>query len=77
VFFEKDAVEIVHADFNTDPFAATGKKVRKATTDSGVQIVMLSDSNVDSLVAKYRMFVWANVEVLNYELAGIMLEGQV
>ena len=77
VFYEKDAVEIVHADFNTEPFEATGKKVRKATTDSGIQIVMLSDSAVDTLVAQYRMFVWANVEVLNYELAGIMLEGQV
>jgi hypothetical protein len=77
VFFEKDAVEIIHADFNTEPFEASGKKVRKATTDSGVQIVMLSDSNIDTLVAKYRMFVWANVELLNYELGGIMLEGQV
>ena len=50
--------------------------MRKATTDSGVQIIMLSDSNVDTLTAKYRMFVWANVGVLNYELAGIMLESQ-
>ena len=77
VFFEKDAVEIIHADFNTEPFEASGKKVRKATTDSGIQIVMLSDSNIDTLNAKYRMFAWANVEVLNYELCGIMLEGQV
>jgi hypothetical protein len=77
VFFEKDAVEIIHADFNTEPFEASGKKVRKATTDSGIQIVMLSDSNIDTLVAKYRMFVWANAELLNYELGGIMLEGQV
>lgn len=76
VFFEKDAVEIVHADFNTDPFSASGKSVRKATTDSGIQIIMLSDSNVDTLTAKYRMFIWANVELLNYELAGIMLESQ-
>jgi hypothetical protein len=76
VFYEKSAIEIIHSDFNTDPFMATGKKVRKATTDSGIQIVMLSDSNVDTLVAKYRMFIWANVEVLNYELAGIMLENQ-
>lgn len=77
VFFEKSAVEIIHADFNTEPFSASGKKVRKATTDSGVQIVMLSDSNIDTLVAKYRMFIWANVELLNYELGGVMLEGQV
>ena len=77
VFFEKDAIEIIHADFNTEPFESTGKKVRKATTDSGIQIVMLSDSSIDTMVAKYRMFAWANVEVLNYELAGIMLEGQV
>lgn len=76
VFFEKDAVEIIHADFNTEPFSATGKKVRKASTDSGLQICMLSDSDIDTLSSKYRMFIWANVEVLNYELAGIMLEGQ-
>lgn len=76
VFYEKSAVEIIHADFNTDPFSASGKMVRKATTDSGVQIVMLSDSNVDTLTAKYRMFVWANAAVLNYELAGVMLESQ-
>lgn len=76
VFFEQDAVEIIHADFNTEPFEASGKKVRKATTDSGIQIVMLSDSNIDTLNAKYRMFIWANVEMLNYELGGIMLEGQ-
>lgn len=76
VFYEKSAVEIIHADFNTEPFMATGKKVRKATTDSGIQIVMLSDSSVDTLIAKYRMFIWANVELLNYELGGIMLENQ-
>lgn len=77
VFYEKGAVEIIHADFNTDAFSASGKKVRKASTDSGLQIIMLSDSNVDTLAASYRMFIWANVEVLNPELAGIMLEGQV
>lgn len=76
VFYEKDAVEIIHADFNTEPFTSTGKQVRKATTDSGIQIVMMSDSNIDTLVAKYRMFIWANAAVLNYELAGIMLESQ-
>lgn len=77
VFYEKGAVEIIHADFNTDSFSASGKSVRKATTDSGIQIVMLSDTNVDTLQSSYRMFVWANVELLNPELAGIMLEGQV
>ena len=76
VFYEKGAVEIIHADFDMSSFQADGKKIRRATTDSGVQIVMISDSNIDTLTTKYRMFIWANVEVLNYELAGIMLEGQ-
>jgi hypothetical protein len=76
VFFEKDAVEIIHADYNMEPFESTGKKVRKSTTDSGIQICMLSDSDVDTLIAKYRLFVWANVEMLNYELGGVMLEAQ-
>lgn len=76
VFFEKDAVEIIHADYNMEPFESTGKKVRKSTTDSGIQIIMLSDSNIDTLVAKYRLFIWANVEMLNYEMGGVMLEAQ-
>lgn len=76
VFFEKDAVEIIHADFNTEPFESTGKKVRKSTTDSGIQVIMLSDSNIDTLVAKYRLFIWASAEMLNYELGGILLEAQ-
>lgn len=75
-FFERSAVELIHADFNTEAFSATGKKVRKSTTDSGVQIIMLSDSNVDTLVAKYRMFVWANATLLDPEAAGILLENQ-
>lgn len=77
VFYEKDAVEIVHAEFDTSSFEADGKQIRKATTDSGITICMMSDSNIDTLTTKYRMFIWANVEVLNYELAGIMLEAQV
>lgn len=76
-FFEKSAVEIIHADFNTEAFSSTGKKVRKSTTDSGIQIIMLSDSAIDTLAAKYRMFIWANVEVLEPEAAGILLEAQV
>ncbi|MCP5008468.1 MAG: hypothetical protein GY942_00660, partial [Aestuariibacter sp.] len=70
VFFEKGAVEIIHGDFNTDAFENTGKKVRKSTTDSGIQIVLMCDSNIDTLVAKYRMFIWANIKVLNNEAAG-------
>ena len=77
VFYEKSAVEIITADFNTDEFEAQGKKVRRGTTDSGIQIVMLNDSNIDTLVSKYRMFIWCNVNMTNYELGGIMLEGQV
>ena len=77
VFFEKSAVEIVHSEYNLDEFRATGKKVRSALTDSGIQIAMICDSNVETLASTHRMFIWANVEVLNPEAAGIMLEGQV
>lgn len=77
VFFDKSAIEIIHSDFNTEEFEMTGKVVRKATTDSGVQVVMLCDSAVDTLTAKYRTFIWANAAVLNPEMVGIMLEEQV
>ena len=76
VFFEKDAVEIITGVFNIESFSEDGKKIRKAQTDSGLTITMVSDSEIDTLRTNYRMFIWANVEVLNYELAGIMLEGQ-
>ena len=76
VFYEKDCVEIIHADYNLDPFRESGKQVRVKTTDSGITIAMLSDSNVDTLVAKYRMFIWMNVNVLQPEAAGIMLPFQ-
>lgn len=76
VFYAKDAVEIIHSDYNTEDFSATGKKVRKATTDAGIQIVMLTDSNIDTLTATYRMFVWCNALVLDYARAGIMLQSQ-
>lgn len=76
VFFEMDCVELIHADYNVESFQASGKKVRKATTDSGITIIMLSDSNIDTLVAKYRFFVWANVNILNPEAAGILLPNQ-
>lgn len=76
VFYEKEAVELVHADWNLDEFRSSGKRVREATTDSGIKIAMIADSNIDTLAAKYRMFVWAVPNLTNYELAGIMLEGQ-
>lgn len=76
VFFEKSAVEIITSDYNTEAFEASGKSVRKATTDSGIQIVMLCDSNIETLAATYRMFVWANVEMLSPECGGILLEAQ-
>ncbi len=77
VFYEEYAIEIIHADYNMDSFRSTGKKVRTSTTDSGLTITLVCDSNIDTLVASYRMFIWCNVEVLNPEAAGIMLEGQV
>lgn len=76
IFYEKSAVELITADWNTDELASTGKIVRKATTDSGIQIVMLTDSNQDTLQTKYRMFVWVNATVLDPEACGILLPNQ-
>lgn len=75
-FFKKSAVELLHADFDVSSFADTGKKVRYDVTDSGVGVVLLSDSNIDTLVTKYRLMVWANPNATNYEMLGALLEGQ-
>jgi len=77
VFYSKPAVEFVTAEFDTDLFAATGKKVRKMMTDSGVELIMLADSDIDVLTGSFRLFIWGNPELMNYEHGGIMLEGQV
>ena len=76
IFFEKSAIEIIHADFDISSFRENGKKVRTGSTDTGLKISMISDSNIDTLQTKYRMFIWCNVTVLNPELAGVMLEEQ-
>lgn len=76
VFFEESAVEIVHSNFDVSTFRDTGKMVRHATTDTGIDIVMMADSNTDTLTTKYRTFIWANPQVLNPEMCGVMLENQ-
>jgi len=75
-FYSKSAVELIHSDFNLEVFGMTGKKVRKSTTDSGIQIAMLADSSIDDLSATYRMFIWANATLLDPERAGILIGNQ-
>lgn len=76
-FYEKSAVEIIHGDYNIESFRSSGKGVRTASTDSGLRITMLSDSNIETLVTKYRFFIWCNPEILDPEACGIMLPNQV
>ena len=76
VFYNEENVEILTADYNIAAFGETGKKIRTATTDSGIQIVMMGDSDIDTLVTSYRLFIWANATMTNYEAGGILLEGQ-
>lgn len=75
-FFSQDAVEIIHADYNLSDFERDGRLLGYAQTDAGVQIAMLSSSSILTLETTFRMFIWANCEVLNPELAGVYLEGQ-
>lgn len=76
-FFSKDAVEIIHSEWNLSDFERDGRLIGYANTDSGIQIAMLSDSQVLTLQSTYRMFIWCNAEVLNPELVGVYLQGQV
>lgn len=76
-FCDQSAVEILHSDYSTEDFSATGKKVRSATTDSGLTVKLVCDSNIETFVATYRMFIWMNVTILNPLACGILLEGQV
>ena len=76
VFYNEENVEILTADYNIGAFGETGKRIRTATTDSGIQVVMMGDSDIDTLVTSYRIFIWANAVMTNYEAGGILLEGQ-
>jgi len=75
-FFQKNAIEIVHGDYNLDDFNREGKLMGYSTTDNGIGIAMLCESDVPTLVSRYRIFIWTNVEVLQPESVGLFLEGQ-
>lgn len=75
-FFQKNAVEIIKGDYNLNDFQREGKLMGVSTTDSGITIAMLSESSVPTLTSKYRLMLWANVEVLQPEAVGLYLEGQ-
>jgi hypothetical protein len=75
-FFQKDAVEIIKGDYNLEDFNREGKLISKSVTDSGIPIALLSESSVPTLTSRYRLMLWANVEVLQPEAVGLYLEGQ-
>lgn len=75
-FFQRSAVEIIHGDYNLEDFARDGKLMGSASTDSGINIAMLCESSVPTLQARYRMFIWSSVNILQPEAVGVFLEGQ-
>lgn len=75
-FYQQDAVELIHGDFNLRDFEAQGKVMGYAQTDSGLSIAMLCQSQIISLTSTYRFFIWTNPVVLRPECVGLYLEGQ-
>lgn len=74
-FWVYDAVELIHGRLALDDLASD-MPVMRETTDSGIEIVFAKQSNIDTLVTKYRFSIWCAANVLQPEMAGIALGSQ-
>jgi len=74
-FFTKDSVEIIHARLPGDEYA--GMEVMREVTDSGIEILFAKQSSIDNYGTKYRLDMWARGHMLNPEMGGILIGGQV
>lgn len=76
VFFQNNAVEIVHGSLATIDMDGAGVATMREATDSGIEIVFAKQSNIDNLSTKYRLSMWMNANVLIPDMCGILVGNQ-
>lgn len=76
-FWSKDSIEIFEGKLAVPASDMAGLATMTGSTDSGVQLVLAKQGNINDLTAKYRWTIYYGVTNLNPQMNGIQLFGQV
>lgn len=76
IFFVNEAVEIVHGSLAMADMNAGGVSSMRRATDSGIELVLMKSSNINTIETKYRVVMWARGNVLEPEMCGMLIGGQ-
>ena len=74
-FWHKDAIELMPARYSVDP--ESGVAVMRGSTDQGIELCMTKQYDINTMKHKYRLDTLFGVTMVNPEMAGIALFGQV
>jgi len=74
-FWHRDAIELLPGRYSVPSDA--GAAVLRAATDQGIELVMTKQFDINTHKTKYRIDTLFGVTMVNPEMAGIMLFGQV
>jgi len=77
IFFVNEAVEIVHGSLAMADMNSGGVATMRRATDSGIELVLMKSSNINNIETKYRILMWARGNVLEPEMCGMLIGGQV
>lgn len=73
IFWDNDAVELVHGSLSGVDMEGSGLAVARDVTDSGIELIMLRSSDIGTLDTKYRITAWAAPNILVPEKCGIIV----
>ena len=76
VFFQNQAVEIVHGSLATADLDGAGMATMREATDSGIEILFAKQAAIGTLETSYRLTMWMNANVLIPDMCGILLGNQ-
>ena len=76
VFWHGDSVEVLHGRLGLEELRGGGLDIMTATTEQGVQIALVKQGSINSLVQKYRWVIFYGTSNKNPLMNGIMLSGQ-
>ena len=76
VFFTNDAVEIVHGSLSGLDMEGSGVAVARDVTDSGIELILLRNTDILTLDTKYRLTAWCAANILVPQKCGVILGSQ-
>lgn len=76
IFFANNSIELIGGSLAVDGDEFANMAVMREKTSNGIEIVFAKQGDISTLKAKYRLTMWLNANLLNPEMAGILLGGQ-